>query len=160
MGKVVYISENGNAYMLKSRWIRVKEKVVTSRSWMYDYTDSCTEEDGKRIAYGIRHCGKYMCYEQFGRMAAPELIYDNEKNIVAYLSGYDTTAGLNPHPYYIEVSEDDAEYIRLWEYMGSVDPDYAYDTFAYIKRKGYRIANVAMMSNEAQKIMMEVQEDE
>lgn len=142
MSKRVYISNSGNAYILKSRWIRVKEKQASERSWMYDYADSCTEEDGKRIVYEIRHDGKHMIYEQFEKIY-PDFIYDNNKSLIAYLSGWDSTAGLNPHPYYIEVSENDAEYIRLWIYAGDVNSEESIEDLEnYCYKHNYNLADI------------------
>ena len=98
-----------------SRYIKIRTDYVTSRHSLYDYADSSSEEDGKRLLdYFIYH-GKKYALNQFMRLGSnfiPEVYQFEENGKTQFLSGVDSENYYNP--LLIEVDEY-GESVRIYE---------------------------------------------
>lgn len=95
-------------YKTCSRWIKVKDKEVTPRHKLYDYSDN-----GSLLYF--MHNNREYAIGQFERLAYPIMWNDNDGKL-QYISGYDCTTWYNP--YLIEI-ESNGEYVRLWTQVTS-----------------------------------------
>lgn len=98
-----------------SRYIKIRTDYVTSRHSLYDYADSSSEEDGKRLLdYFIYHGKKYALnqFMRLGSMIIPEVYQFEENGKTQFLSGVDSENYYNP--LLIEVDEY-GESVRIYE---------------------------------------------
>lgn len=104
------VKDNYNIHIMRvSRWIKVETKTITKRSRFWDYADSYTEENGKRIINVFRFNNRWYCLDQFLRFSYPVFYTENEKK--NFLSGYDCT----DYYYPLEIEIDECgEYVRLY----------------------------------------------
>lgn len=142
--KKVYIGDDKRAYMPMTKWVKIEDKMVTSRSWMWDYADSYSKEDGRRRVNSFRVGSRIMCMEMFMRTTAPIFIYDDSKDIVGVIGGYDSTAGLDSQPYMLEVHPD-GECVRVWMDVGSIaTKDDTEGLFEKCRKNSWKIANYSV----------------
>lgn len=96
--------------MRVSRWIRIDTICITEKSRLWDYADSCTEENGKRLLSVFRYNNRLYALSQFMRLYSP-IFFVDETGEKSFLSGYNYTDYY--YPLEIEINPD-GEYIRLY----------------------------------------------
>lgn len=103
-----------NANIIKvSRWIKIKDELVTSRHSLYEYgySDESPESSKRRWVSCFRHGGRLWALDEFLRVSWP-IYTDAKTGEDVIISGYD--GGNYYNPYLLEIS-DGGEYVRLWE---------------------------------------------
>ena len=115
--KLVATTRDGWTYAPASRWIKLRNELITAHSKFWDSNYSfptycCGYDDGryKEINYFI-HKGQRYFLEQFMRLSYP-IFYEDKNGAEGVIGGYDATSYYNP--YYIEIHPD-GEYVRLWK---------------------------------------------
>lgn len=101
-------SIDGKKYERVSRWIKIHEKIITSRHSLYDYSEHI---DGENYLTYFRYKNKNFALSQFMHLSVP-IFYEDTDGKLQYLSGYDSTEFY--YPLICEI-DDCGEYIRLYE---------------------------------------------
>ena len=108
-------TNNGRTITRISRHIKIRTDYVTSRHSLFDYADSSSEEDGKRLLDYFVFKGKKYALNQFmrlGSMFIPEVYQFEENDKTQFLSGVDSENYFNP--LLIEI-DDYCEYVRVYQ---------------------------------------------
>ena len=112
--KLVATDAGGITYIPASRWIKIHNEVITSRSKFWDYGYPCDginwDDNCREIDY-FQYNGRKYPIDQFLRLTYP-ILYEDKEGKSGVIGGYDCTDWY--HPMLLEIHPD-GEYVKLWK---------------------------------------------